>query len=235
MDRIRRHLSYANVVATLALVFAMSGGAIAASGGFSSSGKLRACVNGEGGLRLLKSGKHCARGQKTVAWNQQGPTGAPGTKGTGGASGAAGAQGAQGPSGSPVGGTITGGSTEGTEEEETGQGGYIAGSGFSGVSEEVNVSVPASAAATVASNLHVTTRDHQLESPFLPAKVRFRLVVNGSPTDLSCVIVSPSEGCSDASDTASVPPDATLAIGLEPETIAVSVPRVLFAYELGSD
>ncbi|HEX4435265.1 MAG TPA: hypothetical protein VH061_00570 [Solirubrobacteraceae bacterium] len=234
MDRIRRHLSYANVVATLALVFAMSGGAIAASGGFSSGGRLRACVNGEGGLRLLKSGKHCARGQKTVAWNQQGPAGAPGAKGAGGATGAAGSQGKQGLSGSPVGGTITGGSLDGVEYEETGQGGYIAGSGFSNVGDET-VSVPASAAATVASNLHVTTFDHPLESPFLPAEIRFRLVVNHSPTDLSCVIISPSEGCSDASDTASVPADATLAIGVEPETIAVSMPRVLFAYELGSD
>ena len=31
MQSIRRHLSYANVVATLALLFAMSGGALAAS------------------------------------------------------------------------------------------------------------------------------------------------------------------------------------------------------------
>lgn len=77
MEAIGRHLSYANVAATLALVFAMSGGAIAASGGFSSAGKLQACVNSEGGLRLLKSGKHCGRGQKTVAWNQAGPAGHP--------------------------------------------------------------------------------------------------------------------------------------------------------------
>jgi hypothetical protein len=96
MGRIGRHLSYANVAATLALVFAMSGGAIAASGGFSSGGKLQACVNGEGGLRLLKAGKHCARGQKAVAWNQDGPAGAPGAKGAAGAPGAPGAAGAQG-------------------------------------------------------------------------------------------------------------------------------------------
>jgi len=31
MNSIRRHLSYANVVATMALVFAMSGGALAAT------------------------------------------------------------------------------------------------------------------------------------------------------------------------------------------------------------
>jgi hypothetical protein len=102
MERIRRHVSYANVAATLALVLAMSGGAIAATGGFSSGGTLRACANEEGRLKLLKSGEHCKRGQKSVSWNQTGPVGAPGAKGVAGApgaSGAAGALGAQGASG----------------------------------------------------------------------------------------------------------------------------------------
>jgi hypothetical protein len=54
----------------------MSGGAIAATGGFSSGGKLQACVNEEGGLKLLKAGKKCKKGQKTVAWDQTGPAGA---------------------------------------------------------------------------------------------------------------------------------------------------------------
>lgn len=100
----RRHVSYANVAATLALVFAMSGGAIAATGGFSSSGKLQGCVNEEGGLKLLKAGKHCRRGQKSVAWSITGPKGDPGASGAPGAKGAAGAtggQGAQGPAGAP--------------------------------------------------------------------------------------------------------------------------------------
>jgi hypothetical protein len=99
MKGIRRHLSYANVTATLALVLAMSGGAIAASGGFSSGGKLQACVNGEGVLRLLKPGKHCARGQQAVSWNQQGPAGVSGANGAAGAPGAQGATGATGQSG----------------------------------------------------------------------------------------------------------------------------------------
>ena len=94
----RRHVSYANVAATLALVFAMSGGAIAATGGFSNGGKLQACVNEEGGLKLLKSGKRCKRGQKTVAWNMTGPAG---TKGAAGAAGAPGASGANGAAGAP--------------------------------------------------------------------------------------------------------------------------------------
>lgn len=102
MKRIRRHIGYANVVATLALLFAMSGGVMAATGGFTSSGRLQACVNEEGGIKLLKSGRHCKRGQKTVAWNQTGPAGsrgvagAPGTPGASGTAGSSGTNGATG-------------------------------------------------------------------------------------------------------------------------------------------
>lgn len=99
MKRIRAHLSYANVAATLAVLFAMSGGAIAATGGFSSGGTLRACVNEEGGVKLLKAGGHCGRGKKTVAWNVTGPAGAKGAAGASGAAGAAGAQGKEGSAG----------------------------------------------------------------------------------------------------------------------------------------
>jgi len=106
MKRIWRHVSYANVAATLALVLAMSGGAIAATGGFSSGGTLKACANGEGAIRLLKPGKKCKKGQTAVAWNQTGPAGAPGAKGLTGANGSPGApgsagdKGAEGPKGS---------------------------------------------------------------------------------------------------------------------------------------
>jgi hypothetical protein len=101
MDRIRRHVSYANVAATLALVLAMSGGAVAATGGFSSGGTLKACANEEGVIRLLKPGKKCKQGQKSVSWNQTGPAGASGAKGVSGAPGANGASGAAGSPGAP--------------------------------------------------------------------------------------------------------------------------------------
>lgn len=104
MERIRKRLSYANVAATMALVLAMSGGAVAATGGFSSGGTLRACANQEGAIRLLKAGKSCKKGQTVVTWNQTGPAGAKGATGATGATGAAGAPGAAGPKG-----------TEGTE------------------------------------------------------------------------------------------------------------------------
>jgi hypothetical protein len=87
MVRIRQHLSYANVVATLALMFAMSGGAIAATGGFTAaSSGIKACVGANGVLKLL-SGKKCKGGQKAVSWNQQGPAGAKGPAGAQGATG----------------------------------------------------------------------------------------------------------------------------------------------------
>ena len=94
MKRIAEHLSYANVAATLALVLAMSGGAVAATGGFTGGGKLEACVSQEGGLKLLKPGKKCKKGQSSISWNEIGPRGPAGVQGPAGAAGAVGAAGA---------------------------------------------------------------------------------------------------------------------------------------------
>ncbi len=79
----RRRLSYANVTATLALVFAMSGGALAANHYLINSTKqIKPSV--------LKSLKGAA-----------GPAGSAGPAGPAGPAGAAGAQGTQGPAGAP--------------------------------------------------------------------------------------------------------------------------------------
>ena len=97
MKPIARHLSYANAAATLAVVLALSSGAAAATGAFTgSSGKLQACINGGGELRLLKAGKRCKSGQRLVSWNQAGPAGpkgAPGAQGPAGPAGPAGVPG----------------------------------------------------------------------------------------------------------------------------------------------
>ena len=91
MRRGRGHLSYANVAATLALVFAMSGGAIAATGGFSSaSSSIKACA-GRGGVLKLQTGRKCKKGQKAVTWNQTGPAGPQGAAGPSGIAGLNGA------------------------------------------------------------------------------------------------------------------------------------------------
>lgn len=102
MKRIARHITYANVAATLAVVLALCGGALAATGGFASSGALRACANGEGALKLLKPGKQCKKGQSLVRWNQAGPTGPKGATGAQGPAGAPGAAGSAGAAGAPA-------------------------------------------------------------------------------------------------------------------------------------
>jgi hypothetical protein len=87
MISIRRHLSYANVVATLALVFAMSGGALAASHYLINSTKQ---IN----PKVLKK-----LTGKTGAAGATGATGAPGATGPAGPKGAQGVPGIQGEEG----------------------------------------------------------------------------------------------------------------------------------------
>ena len=103
----RRHLTYANVAATLALVFAMSGGALAATHYVITSTKQikpsvlkelkgKAGVTGPAGA----TGPGGANGQAGAA-GPQGPGGATGPGGGAGPTGAPGATGAAGPPGPP--------------------------------------------------------------------------------------------------------------------------------------
>jgi hypothetical protein len=93
---ISRRATYANIVATLALVFAMSGGALAASRYLITSTKqIKPSV-----LASLKGAKGAAGAQGSAgAAGPQGPGGAAGAKGETGAAGKEGAQGVQGPAG----------------------------------------------------------------------------------------------------------------------------------------
>lgn len=86
MQSVRRHLNYANVVATLALLFAMSGGALAAK---------HYLINSTNQIspKVLKKLKGRA--------GTTGPRGAGGSPGASGPQGATGTQGAQGAKGSP--------------------------------------------------------------------------------------------------------------------------------------
>jgi hypothetical protein len=81
----RRHLSYANVIATLALVFAMSGGALAAK---------RYLINSTTQINPKVLRKLQRRTGDTGPTGARGPTGAVGTPGTPGTPGANGANGA---------------------------------------------------------------------------------------------------------------------------------------------
>jgi hypothetical protein len=85
----RRHLSYANVAATLALVFSMSGGALAASHYLINSTKQ---INPKVLKKLKGTGK-------TGTTGPRGPAGANGAAGGQGAAGSQGAKGTTGPAG----------------------------------------------------------------------------------------------------------------------------------------
>ena len=85
-------LTYANVMATVAVFLALGGGAYALSGVPDSGGVFHGCVsNATGALRVVKSARSCHRavrhgkhrnpGEFAVAWNQQGRQGPPGAQG----------------------------------------------------------------------------------------------------------------------------------------------------------
>jgi hypothetical protein len=101
MRAVSRHLSYANVTATLALFAALGGGAYATTRFVGSDGMIHGCVGGGGSLTLVKAGKPCAKGKSAIAWNQQGVQGSPGTQGSNGGRGPKGDAGPKGDPGAP--------------------------------------------------------------------------------------------------------------------------------------
>jgi hypothetical protein len=110
MSRIRAHLSFANVVALVALFIALGGAALAAGNAFvSSSGVIQGCVGKHGALTVVKSGKKCPKHTTSLALNEKGQ---PGKNGTNGKNGINGKNGTGGSGGSPTG--LAGGSLTGT-------------------------------------------------------------------------------------------------------------------------
>jgi hypothetical protein len=92
--------SPAMVVALLALVAAVGGGAFAVAAIPAADGSIKACYKKsgkqKGSLRVIDSNGRCARTEKTLTWRQNG---SPGTAGPAGPAGAGGADGQAGPKG----------------------------------------------------------------------------------------------------------------------------------------
>jgi hypothetical protein len=95
MSIVRRHLTYANVIATLALVAAVGGGSYAVAA--SSGGTIKACAKKRVGTLRLAS--KCRKSERPISWNAVGPAGPAGPAGAPGAPGAAGAAGKDGKDG----------------------------------------------------------------------------------------------------------------------------------------
>lgn len=78
MRRFRPRLTYANVMATIAVFIALGGGALAATSFVGSDGQIHGCVSKKGQLKVLKPGKQCKKHTTAISWNQRGPVGATG-------------------------------------------------------------------------------------------------------------------------------------------------------------
>jgi hypothetical protein len=99
MRLILRHLSYANVASTLALVFAMGGGAYAALSPV-RNGVIHTCFRtSNGSLRVVRAGARCGRRERALAFDQRGPVGPRGATGASGPIGKTGATGRTGRTG----------------------------------------------------------------------------------------------------------------------------------------
>jgi hypothetical protein len=109
-------MTYANVMATVAVFLALGGGAYALTGVPDGSGVYHGCVASTGALRVVTKASSCVKaktvkrgsrrvripGESAIAWNQQGRQGVQVALGT------QGGQGPPGPSTGPAGGDLTG-------------------------------------------------------------------------------------------------------------------------------
>ncbi len=72
--KLHSRLSYANVTATLALVAALAGSAVASIPG--PGGTIKGCYKkSNGSLRVIDSAKSCQSSEKALSWNTKGPAG----------------------------------------------------------------------------------------------------------------------------------------------------------------
>lgn len=102
--RWRPPLSYANVTATLALFFALGGGAFAAVSSYVNvgpKGEIQGCVETKGKhyIEIVHWSFNCPKKTQSLVFNQTGPQGVPGVQGIQGIQGAQGNAGSQGPKG----------------------------------------------------------------------------------------------------------------------------------------
>jgi Collagen triple helix repeat (20 copies) len=111
MTSLRKRITYANLMATVAVFIALGGGAYAVTALPSGSSVIYACAKKKGGaLRMVKKAKRCKRSERKISWNARGSAGVSGSRGATGSAGPAGAPGSAGSLG-PRGATGVAGAT----------------------------------------------------------------------------------------------------------------------------
>jgi hypothetical protein len=228
LNGLRSRLTYANVMATVAVFLAFGGGAYALSGIPDGSGIYHGCVASSGALRVVTKASSCLKaktvkrgsrrvrvpGESAIAWNQQGPTG---QSGAAGQPGQPGQQGQQGNAGSDASSILTGRLEKLTDYGTFGTGtnyaypqGDTPGTGFSTEGDATELSP---ARTVVARDLFVK---ENAVSPNALGTRNYILRVNGSASTLRCSTTAGSSNpsgtiqCSDTTDAVTIPPGSTI-------------------------
>lgn len=213
-------LTYANVMATVAVFLGLGGGAYAAINGFPDpSGVFHGCVNKQTGtLRLvdgapschnvktLKRGKHTVRvpGEFAVAWNQQGQQGLQGLQGL---------RGATGQPGSPAASASTAHMLSPTYASPPPWFGAVSGFSQGVVGGDADVTQLSPNAPVVARDLAVQA----VSTPSGDTGFRVTLMADGTATALSCEFRTSTNGlCNSGDTTALVVPGSRLSFRVEP-------------------
>lgn len=201
--RVRRHLTYANVVSSLCLLIVLGGGtayaAITITGKNVDNGSLTGADiknNSVTGSDVKSLTARDFKGGKLPA----GPQGATGPQGPQGATGQAGAN------GSPAGSINTG------VIQSTGFGSYFgspSGPSGSGTESDVQTLTPAGAP--------ITASDLSVKIPFTLGAtgspvVTTALRVNGTDTALTCSFTTGSDSCQDTTHVVTIPPNSRISI-----------------------
>lgn len=240
--RMKQGLTYANVMATVAVFVALSGGAYAAgvvpfAKNAGRVGDIQASRTPKAG-RLLALDSHRrfpASVLPASAAGRAGDAGPAGSAGPQGAPGKDGAPGPQGPAGKDgVNGTKGANGTNGTNGKDAGAivAGHVKGvahvNGGLNIASPIGVSSSANSYASAPVMLTpagspITARDLSARlvdpavgatRPAAGAGLRVRLEIAGGTVFLSCTIAAGTSTCTSASDTATIPPSSDVLLVL---------------------
>jgi hypothetical protein len=99
-QKLRVRITYANVMATVAVVLVVGGGALAVGAIPGPDGRIHSCLKtvkpGKGKVRVVSHTATCKTGERLLTWNQRGPRGERGLRGLRGFEGDEGDEGDQG-------------------------------------------------------------------------------------------------------------------------------------------